>query len=212
MKRLWNVAIGCTFVAFCCFGLPGPESKAGSGMLSEVVVTGTDAASATSPVTEGVQLTKSANTGEKPREDDNWQLNDEYFGSRDNEPTKVKIRGNSVLVPVTLAYGGNKVDVQLLLDTGSTATVIYTEIANQLYINLTQAKKVQARVVGGDAIDARLVRISRLTVGPHTKRDWNILVVSHKGSGAGYDGLLGTDVLRTLKYKVDFSKQVIIWE
>jgi hypothetical protein len=36
--------------------------------------------------------------------------------------------------------------------------------------------------------------------------------VPHKGSGMRYDGLLGMDVLRGLKYKVDFKKQVIIWE
>jgi clan AA aspartic protease (TIGR02281 family) len=129
-----------------------------------------------------------------------------------DEPTKVKIRGNTVLVPVTLTYGGNEVDVHLVLDTGASRTTINTEIADQLSMNLSKERKAQVRVVGGAVIEARLVKMNRLTVGPHTKRDWDILVVPHKGPAAGHDGLLGMDVLRGLKYRVDFKKQVIIWE
>ena len=129
-----------------------------------------------------------------------------------DEPTKVQIRGNSVLVPLTLVYGGNEVDVHLLLDTGAPVTTIYSEIAEQLFINLSKARKARVQVVGGGVIEASVVRIDSLTVGPHTKRNWDIVVVPHKGSAARYDGLLGMDVLRGLKYKVDFKKQVIIWE
>jgi clan AA aspartic protease (TIGR02281 family) len=129
-----------------------------------------------------------------------------------DEPTKVQIRGNTVLVPATLVYGGNEVDVHLVLDTGASRTTINTEIADQLSMNLSKERKAQVRVVGGAVIEARLVKMNRLTVGPHTKRNWDILVVPHKGSAAGHDGLLGMDVLRGLKYRVDFIKQVIIWE
>jgi clan AA aspartic protease (TIGR02281 family) len=129
-----------------------------------------------------------------------------------DEATKVQIRGNSVLVPVALVYGGNEVDVHLLLDTGATATTIHSEIADQLSINLSKARKARLQVVGGGVIEASMVTINSLTVGPHTKRNWDIVVVPHKGSAARYDGLLGMDVLRGLKYKVDFKKQVIIWE
>jgi clan AA aspartic protease (TIGR02281 family) len=129
-----------------------------------------------------------------------------------DEPTKVKIRGNTVLVPVTLAYGGYEVDVHLVLDTGASRTTINTEIADQLSVNPSKEKKAQVRVAGGAFIEARMVRMNSLTVGPHTKRNWDILVVPHKGPAAGYDGLLGMDVLRGLKYRVDFKKQVIVWE
>jgi len=68
------------------------------------------------------------------------------------------------------------------------------------------------RVVGGAVIEAHVVRIKSLIVGPHTKRNPDIFVVPHKGFDAIYDGLLGMDVLRELKYKIDFEKQIIIWE
>jgi predicted aspartyl protease len=131
-------------------------------------------------------------------------------GKRD-EPTKVKIIGNAVFVPVTLVYGGNQVDVYLLLDTGSTGTAIHTEIADQLSINLNQARKTKVRVVGGDVLEASVVKISSLTIGPYTKRDWGIFVVPHKSPVERYGGLLGMDVLRELKYEVDFKKQIIVW-
>jgi clan AA aspartic protease (TIGR02281 family) len=102
--------------------------------------------------------------------------------------------------------------VHLVLDTGASKTTINTEIADQLSMNLSKERKAQVRVVGGAVIEARLVKMNRLTVGPHTKRNWDILVVPHKGPAAGHDGLLGMDVLRGLKYRVDFKKQVIIWE
>ena len=116
------------------------------------------------------------------------------------------------MVPATLAYGGYEVDVHLVLDTGASRTTINTEIADKLSMNLSKERKTQVRVVGGAVIEARVVKLNSLTVGPHTKRDWDTFVVSHKGPAAGYDGLLGMDVLRGLKYRVDFKKQVILWE
>jgi predicted aspartyl protease len=79
-------------------------------------------------------------------------------------------------------------------------------------MNLSKARKVRLQVVGGGVIEASVVKISSLTLGPHTKRNWDVVVVPHKGSAARYDGLLGMDVLRGLKYRVDFKKQVIVWE
>jgi clan AA aspartic protease (TIGR02281 family) len=124
----------------------------------------------------------------------------------------VKIRGNTVLVPVSLVFGGNEVEAHLILDTGATVTTINSEIADQLSLNLSKAKKTRVHVVGGAVIEAGVVRINSLTVGPHTKRNWDIVVVPHKGSAARYDGLLGMDVLRGMKYSIDFKKQVIVWE
>jgi len=145
-------------------------------------------------------------------ESGNWKRGEEVVVSWGDEPTRVKIIGNAVLVPVTLMYGGNEADVNLLLDTGSSGTAIHTEIADRLSINLNRSRKTKVQVVGGGILEAHVVRVSSLTVGPHTKRNWNVFVVPHKSSVVRYDGLLGMDVLRGLKYEVDFKKKVIIWE
>jgi predicted aspartyl protease len=212
MQRLWRVTTGCALVALCCLSQPAPESKAEKRVVPEGVIAGADSAAVGFPRTEGIRLAQSGKRGEAQGESETRKRVGETVISGGDEPTKVIIRGNTVLVPVTLAYGGHEVDVHLVLDTGASKTTIHTEIADQLSMNLSKARKAQMRIVGGAVIEARVVKMNRLTVGPHTKRNWDILVVPHEGSAASYDGLLGMDVLRGLKYRVDFKKQVILWE
>jgi predicted aspartyl protease len=143
---------------------------------------------------------------------ESWRRIDETVIYRSNAPTKVTVIGNSGLVPVALLYQGTQVDAQLLLDTGASGTVINTEIADRLNINLSTARKTRGRVVGGAVVEGYQVTLSRITVGPHTKENTAVLVVPHKGPATKYVGLLGMDVLRGLKYSVDFEKQIILWE
>ncbi|MGV8058176.1 MAG: TIGR02281 family clan AA aspartic protease [Smithellaceae bacterium] len=132
--------------------------------------------------------------------------------SADYKITKIIVRGNQVLVPAILIYGSREVNVHLLLDTGATATAIHDEIAGQLYINLYKAKKAKGEVVGGAVIEASIIRMDILKIGPHTIRNMDIFIVPYNGASAKFDGLLGMDVLGKLSYKIDFAKQVIIWE
>jgi clan AA aspartic protease (TIGR02281 family) len=133
-------------------------------------------------------------------------------GNAPAKVTAVTVMGNSVLVPVTLVHQDNQVDVQLLLDTGAGGTVIHTEIADRLNVDLGTVKKKQVRVAGGAYIEAHQVTLSRITVGPHTKENPVIHVIRHEGPASIYDGLLGMDLLRHLKYSVDFDKRIILWE
>ena len=132
--------------------------------------------------------------------------------SSDDKITKIVVRGNQVLVPVTLIYDKTEVNVHLLMDTGATGTTIHTEIADRLYINLYKSKKAKGEVVGGGIIEASIIRMDSLKVGPHTFRNQDVFIVPHEGPAAKYDGLLGMDVLGSVSYKIDLAKQVIIWE
>jgi len=209
---LRRVMIGSVLVALCCFSQPAPESRAENRGVPDGVIAGADSAAVGSSRREGIRLAQSGKKGQAQGGSENWKRMGETVVSGGDEPTKVKIRGNTVLVPVTLAYGGSEVDVHLVLDTGASRTTINNEIAEQLHLDLSWAKKARVQVAGGAVLEARMVRINSVTVGPHTKRNWDILVVPHKGTVAGHDGLLGMDVLRGLKYRVDFKKQVILWE
>ena len=212
MQKLWRVMIGSVLVALCCFSQPAPESKAENRVVPGGVIAGADSLGKTSPGTGGIRLAQSGKRGQVQGGSENWKRMGETVVSGGDEPTKVKIRGNTVLVPVTLAYGGYDVNVHLVLDTGASKTTINTEVAEQLTLDLSRAKKARVQVAGGAVLEARMVKMNSVTVGPHTKRNWDILVVSHKGPAAGHDGLLGMDMLRGLKYRVDFNKQVIVWE
>ena len=126
--------------------------------------------------------------------------------------TRIAVKENGILVPVTLGYDGREADIRLVLDTGASATTIYDNVAGRLLVNLNNAPKAQGRVAGGGTIDANRVTFSYLRIGPNTFRDWNIFVLENKDGDTSYDGLLGMDVLSTMRYKIDFKNQIIIWE
>ncbi|MBN1546667.1 MAG: clan AA aspartic protease [Syntrophaceae bacterium] len=176
------------------------------------IISATDSATFVPSLTEGTLLAKSNAKQEVEEDAGNWRHVGTTVIDSGEERTKVVIRGNRVIVPVTLEYGNSEVTAELLLDTGATGTAINTDIADQLSINLSKVRKTLVQVVGGAVIESSVVRIRNLTVGPHTKRNWNIFVVPHNGPSAQFDGLLGMDVLRGLKYRIDFKNQFIIWE
>ena len=106
MQRIRSVTIGCALVALCCFSQPAPESKAENRAVSEGVIAGADSAAVGSPITEGIRLAQSGKRGQAQGGSENWKRMGETVVSGGDEPTKVQIRGNTVLVPATLVYGG----------------------------------------------------------------------------------------------------------
>lgn len=132
--------------------------------------------------------------------------------STDNKITKIMVSRNQVLVPVTIVYDGKEINVNLLMDTGATKTTIHTGISDRLYVNRYKTKKAKAGVVGGGIIDTNIITVDNLKIGPHSIPNWDIMIVPHDGYAVNFDGLLGMDVLGKLSYKIDLTKQIIIWE
>jgi len=123
--------------------------------------------------------------------------------------TKVTVKGNQVLVPVTLGYGGREVQVSLLLDTGASITTLNREAVKKF--QLTQPQRAKLIVPGGKTIDADVVQLSYIKVGPHKISNLHAGIIDHKGMPVEFQGLLGMNFLREVDYKVDFQKQVIVW-
>jgi hypothetical protein len=126
--------------------------------------------------------------------------------------THVSARDNRVLVPVRVGYRGKEKDVILLLDTGASNTIIYTKGAAGLEIDGNEGKRISGTVVGGGKIEGTRVRLWYLTVGPHSRFDFEVDLVEHRGEKPPYDGLLGMNFLRDYRYTVDFDGQMILWE
>jgi predicted aspartyl protease len=124
--------------------------------------------------------------------------------------TKVTIRGNQVLVPVTLGYGGKEVQASLVLDTSSAVTTLYRPIADQL--NLPRTSGVHVRAVGGKSLNAGVAKLDFVRVGPYEAREVETWVVFPPGPSADNDGLLGMNVLKGRDYNIDYENQVIRWK
>ena len=125
--------------------------------------------------------------------------------------TKVTIRGNQVFVPVIFANGDAVAQAVLLLDTGATVTSISPGIAAQLNIDPARTKKTIGQVVGGGLLEVSWVKLAYISVGPYTKTDLDVAIIEHKGPPIRYDGLLGMNFLRGLKYSINFDEQTINW-
>ena len=123
--------------------------------------------------------------------------------------TRVIIRGNRVLVPVTLGYGGIEAQVTLLLDTGASITTLSRDAVKNFQVS--QAQKAKLIVPGGKTIDADVVQLSYVKVGPHKLPNLHAGIIDHKGLTVDYQGLLGMNFLKEVDYKIDFQRQVIIW-
>lgn len=181
-KRVLTLVISYLLVAVCCLAHFASESIAEEGK------------------------------GDKGAQKESWR----YVGSSvidtGGGTTRITVSGAGVLVPATVVHQGYEADVMLLLDTGAERTTISTEVADRLNINPAETKKARAQVVGGAIIEVRRLRLTSLTVGPHTKKEADVIIVPHRGPPVKYDGLLGMDLLRGLKYRIDFEKQIILWE
>jgi clan AA aspartic protease (TIGR02281 family) len=126
--------------------------------------------------------------------------------------TNVAIRGNQVIVPVTVAHEGEELEVHLLLDTGATSVVLHRRIADKLKIDTSKADRIPVQVVGGRILPAHRMRLSRMSVGPIEREDVEVLILEERGSSAFMDGLLGMTFLRGLEYTVDFDRGWIRWK
>jgi hypothetical protein len=82
----------------------------------------------------------------------------EQFARQKSIETPVTIKGNRVLVPVTIGNNGIEIEVFLLLDTGASHTVLYRDIADQL--NIVTQQKGLSQVAGGQQIYTEVGKVS----------------------------------------------------
>jgi predicted aspartyl protease len=123
--------------------------------------------------------------------------------------TKVTVKDNQVIVPVTLGYRGIELQVSLLLDTGASITTVNRDAVKKF--QLVHPRKARLIVPGGKTIDADLVQLSYIKVGPHKIANLHAGIIDQNGGSVEFQGLLGMNFLKEVIYTMDFQKQVITW-
>ncbi|GBC60712.1 hypothetical protein DENIS_1669 [Desulfonema ishimotonii] len=130
---------------------------------------------------------------------------------RRRRETPVEIEGNNVIVPVRLICGKKKMTARLLLDTGASVTALHREVARKL--SLRNLRKARAQVASGDVIDTWVAHLESVQAGPHIRTGLEAVILDISGDQQlPWNGLLGMNFLRGLRYHVDFERQVISWE
>jgi clan AA aspartic protease (TIGR02281 family) len=145
-------------------------------------------------------------------QEQDWQRIASSKSDPESDVTEAIIKGNNVFVPATIEYGSNEEQILVVLDTGASQSLITTQIASRMDINLRKSKNIRLQVVGGSIIKAKLIQLKKLKVGPHEKKDLKIAVVEHKGPGEKFDGILGMDFLKDLRYRIDFKNKTVNWD
>ena len=124
--------------------------------------------------------------------------------------TQVQIVANKVFVPVVIGYQGREVETSLIFDTGAGSIVLHENVAGQLDIESTEV--ASGRGVGGIRIETRKATLDYVRLGPHMKENLRADIIEFQGTAdERYNGLLGMNFIRGLKYTIDFDNQVIKW-
>ena len=123
--------------------------------------------------------------------------------------TSVVIRGNSVLVPVTIGYKGKKFSTFLLMDTGAETTVLHKSVADKLNIISTETR--QSKVADGRIIDSKIAYLDYLVIGRNVMENVEVLILKQETTSGIERGLLGMNFLKGLNFTIDFNRKVVKW-
>ncbi len=121
-------------------------------------------------------------------------------GSRFGERSRFSLvrRGNNFIVNVILTGGdGVPQQVQLLVDTGASYTVLDRDVALELGLDITQPLYHRQFALAHGATVAPIVKLQHLQIGSLVIASLDVAILTLP-PGLGVDGLLGMDVYQRL--------------
>ena len=131
----------------------------------------------------------------------------------EKQPKKVAFSKDSLNIAIQ-ARLNNKVDAQLVMDTGSTLVVIKKEIAEELKIKSDGANpEIKLILADGRETHARLITLESVQVEGVEAKNVEAAVMLDEITDPGFkDGLLGMSFLKRFNFKVDNREKKLILE
>jgi clan AA aspartic protease (TIGR02281 family) len=132
----------------------------------------------------------------------------EETGEEVNTIVRFLAYNGHIVVPVTL---NGIEDAQVLVDTGSSITVLSREMAERLDLEKRAGKGVTLRTMASD-IEADLVMLSSIQVGDLVQNNLAVAVTDLPTRvKADFDGILGMDFMNHYKIRIDNDNQRIVF-
>lgn len=110
-----------------------------------------------------------------------------------------RTRGNAIIVSVRL---NGRTPVPMLLDTGAGVTVLSSALAEDLRLNLEGARTIRLKTLTSE-VRTPLVKLDRLQLGSHVKKDLEVAVSSSNMAPGAFEGILGMDFLGDFTVAID---------
>ncbi len=124
--------------------------------------------------------------------------------------TPVELKYNRITVPVKVVYGARMANLNLILDTGASSTVIHADAIKSLGAQLSSGG--YARVADGRAVEIKQTPFSKVEIGPYKYNNVRSAVIDYQNTPIGNHGLLGMDFLLGARYELDRTNRQIIWD
>ena len=125
--------------------------------------------------------------------------------------TRVSIRNNQIIVPVTLVNQGRKVLAHLILDTGASSTIIYPALAQKLGMGRNKVAVGVSMIANGSQVKSYQATIDMIQVDESALRNPEVVIMPSVNN-LGADGLLGNSFLKYFHFAIDYDNQVIVWD
>jgi len=131
----------------------------------------------------------------------------------ERQPKKVEIARDSPNITLSAKLNG-KVNVKLVMDTGSTLVVLKKEIAEDLNIKLDDASpEVRLILADGRQAHAKLITLESIKVEGTEAKNVEAAIMLDEIEDPGFkDGLLGMSFLKRFNFKVDNREKKLILE
>ncbi len=117
--------------------------------------------------------------------------------------------GNNIILPVIINNAGKTIQVNMLLDTGCSITLLDEEIAKSLSVQ--NSGILEATIADGTTIKAKTGNVNSFKVGPINEINFLVSSKQIMGKKKNFYGLLGMNFLEKHPFIIDHNREVIVW-